>query len=132
MAEQRQMERKHVFAVNGDPHFLELIRALLQDEHYNVTTTNYVPKTFDQIAALQPDLLIVDLVISEQAGWDLLERLHEQAITTGIPVLVTSTDPRLLERAMADQARYGPSRFLAKPMNIEELLATIRDRIGHA
>ncbi|MGI8406086.1 MAG: response regulator [Thermomicrobiales bacterium] len=94
--EHERMDRKHVLAVNGDPLFLDLIRELLQEEQYNVTTTNYVPKTFDLIACLQPSLLIVDLVIGEAAGWELLGHLQREAITRGIPVFATSTMQHLL------------------------------------
>lgn len=131
-AERRQGDRKHVLAVNGDPAFLELIRELLQEERYNVTTTNYVPRTFDLIAALQPALLIVNLVIHQIAGWDLLDRLQREAITQGIPVIVTSTTPQLLERAKADQQRYGGNKYLVKPFDVEDLLKTIQQLIGTA
>ena len=130
--EQQQMGRKHVFAINGHSDFLELVRELLEEERYNVTTTNFVPRTFDQIASLQPDLLIVDLVIGKQAGWDLLERLHAEAITQGIPVVITSTDPRLLERAQAEAARYGGQSVLAKPFDLDALLSAVADLIGRA
>jgi CheY-like chemotaxis protein len=127
-----QSQRKHIFAVNGDPYFLELIRELLQEEKFNVTTTNFVPRTFDQIEALQPDLIIVDLAIGEQAGWDLLERLQEEAVTREIPTVVTSTDPRFLDIARRNQARYGVGRYIAKPLNLAELREAIEDLIGTA
>jgi len=131
-AEMDQMERRHVFVVNGAPMFLDLMRELLQDERYNVTTTNFVPRTFDQIAALQPSLLVIDLELGRQAGWDLLERLQGEAITNGIPVVVVSTDPRLLERAEAQRARYGGQRWVAKPFDIDDLVATIQELVGAA
>src|SRR5690349_20445088 len=96
---QLQEGRKHIFVINGAPEFLNLMRDLLQDERYNVTTTNFVPRSYEQIAALQPDALVIDVVTGQQAGWDLLERLHLEAATTGIPVIVVSTNPQLLERA---------------------------------
>ena len=130
--ERRQSTRKHVFAVNGSPAFLSMVRALLQDERYNVTTTNYVPHTFDQIASLEPDLLLVDLATGRQAGWDLLERLHAEAATRRVPVLITSTDPHLLVEAEATAARYGGDRFLAKPFDLDVLLAAVRTLIGSA
>ncbi len=74
-----QMKRKHVFVVNGSPEFLDLLRDFLQEEHYNVTSTNFVPRTFAQIRAAQPDLLLVDLVLGETAGWDLLAELRADA-----------------------------------------------------
>lgn len=130
--EQERMDRKHVLAVNGDPLFLDLIRELLQEEQYNVTTTNYVPKTFDLIASLQPSLLIVDLVIGEAAGWELLDHLQRKAITRGIPVIATSTMQHLLDRARVDQERYGHNQYLVKPFDLDELIATIRELIGCA
>lgn len=130
--EARQMGRKHVFVVNGAPEFLGLMRELLQDEAFNVTTTNYIPETFDGIAALTPDLVVIDLVVGQQAGWELLEHLHDAVATRGLPVIITSTDPRLLDRARADPARYGAHRTFVKPFNVDELLVLIHEMIGSA
>lgn len=128
--EQERMQRKHIFVVNGDPHFLELLRELFQDERYNVTTTNFVPETIDQIEALKPALIIIDLVVGEQAGWRLLEELQDQAVTRQIPVLVTSTNPEYLETATANETRYGVDRYIAKPMDIEVLLEQVHELAG--
>jgi DNA-binding response OmpR family regulator len=130
--EARQGERKHIFMVNHDPKFLDLVRELLQDASYNVTTTNYVPRTWDQIAALQPDLLVIDLSRLSGAGWDLLERLHAQGVTQRIPIIVTSTDPGMLARVERERARYGGDRLVPKPFHLEVLLDAIHALIGSA
>jgi DNA-binding response OmpR family regulator len=127
-----QRERKHVFAIDGSPELLNLIRDLFQEEGYNVTTTNYVPTTFEQIETAHPDALIVDVLIGHDAGWELLEQLGADADTAGIPVLVVSTDPRLLTRAQEQAARYGTHRYLEKPFDIDALLTNIREMIGAA
>jgi len=131
MEERRQQRRKHVFAINGSPELLNVVRELFQEEDYNVTT-KFVPNSFAQIAALQPDALIVDVAAGQQAGWDLLERLHADAATTGIPVLILSTNPHLLERAQEQAAKYGGQYYLGKPFDLEEMLATIGKMIGEA
>ena len=130
--ERRQMGRKHIFVVNGAPEFLNFVRELLQEEDYNVTTTNYVPHTFEQIEGLPPDLIIIDLVAGVQAGWNLLERLQHEASTRGIPVIITSTAPRLLERAEAEPTRYGGQRQVVKPFDIGVLLGAVEELIGGA
>jgi DNA-binding response OmpR family regulator len=127
-----QEERKHIFAINGSPDFLNVIRDLLQEEDYNVTTTNFVPNSFDQIAALEPDALIVDIAVGKRVGWELLERLNAEAATTGIPVLVVSTDPNLLERAREQAAQYGSHRYLVKPFGLDEILEHTREMVGAA
>lgn len=131
-AEAAQQRRKHVVAVNSEPALLNLVRELLQDERYNVTTSNFVPEIFAMIEALRPDLVLVDLAVGERAGWDLLAGLAEDAGTRGLPVLLTSTDPRLLERAVADPARYGAHRAVLKPYDVDDLVAAVRELIGSA
>ena len=132
MEDRSQEQRKHIFAINGAPEFLNVIRDLFQDEGYNVTTTNFVPNSFAQIAGLEPDALIVDIVVGQRAGWELLEQINAEASTTGIPVLIVSTDPRLLERAQEHSERYGKNRCLIKPFGLDEILTHIREMIGEA
>src|SRR5688500_13920999 len=118
MGEDRRQEgRKHIFAINGSPDFLNIVRELFQEEADNVTTTNFVPNSFEQIQALQPDALIADVAVGQSAGWELLEQLHAAAATTGIPVLVLSTNPHLLERAREQAERFGNHRYLDKPFD---------------
>jgi len=131
--ENRSQEgRKHVFAIDGSPDFLNVVRDLFQEEGYNVTTTNYVPASFEQIETTHPDALIVDIVVGHQAGWELLEQLNESAATAGIPVLVVSTDARLLTRAQDQAARYGTHRYLEKPFDVDAMLRHIQEMIGQA
>jgi twitching motility two-component system response regulator PilH len=132
MEDRTQEGRKHIFVINGAPEFLNLMRDIFQDARYNVTTTNFVPNSFDQIAALRPDALVVDIVVGQQAGWELLERLHEGVSTTGIPVLVVSTSSRLLDEAREQAARFGTHHYLVKPFNLDELMACIQEMIGAA
>ena len=127
-----QVQRRHVFAINASPEFLNIVRELFQEEGYNVTTTNFAPNSFAQIEALQPDALIIDIAIGQDAGWDLLEQLGADADTAGIPALVVSTDPRLLTHAEAHAARYGTHRYLAKPLDLDAMLQAIREMIGEA
>ena len=67
----------------------------------------------------------------KQSGWDLLERLLAEPAATGIPVLVTSTSPALLEQAREQASRYGRHRsYLTKPMDLDELLVSVRQMAG--
>jgi CheY-like chemotaxis protein len=127
-----QMERQHVFIVNGSPEFLDIIRELLQDEHYNVTTTNFVPRSFETIESARPDLLVIDLVLGERASWELLGRLRESASTRNIPVLLMSTTPRLLDVAREQHESFGGDRYLNKPFILDDLLQVIQEMIDTA
>jgi CheY-like chemotaxis protein len=131
MDDRQRMRRKQVFAVNNSPDFLLIVRELLEDEGYAVTTSDFEPNVFTRIVMRQPDALMIDVAVGESEGWDLLRRLHTEPATTDTPVLVTSTSPALLERAREEAAEYGTNRsFLTKPMDLDELLQAVREMIG--
>jgi len=131
-AEQDQMDRQHILLVNSDPAILDLARVLLGEAHYNITTTNAVPRTFALIAAAQPALLIIDLAITEVAGWDLLVRLHAEARTAAIPMMVTAHDVRLLAHAERYPYLFGEPVRLVIPFEVDTLLDAVRTLIGPA
>jgi CheY-like chemotaxis protein len=131
--DRQRTPRKHVFAVNNSPDFLLIMREVLTDEGYAVTTSDFEPRVFTRIVMRHPDALIIDLAVGESVGWDLLRRLHLEAKTTDIPVLVTSTSPVLLEQALEEAAQYGTNRsILTKPMDLDELVRVIGEMVGDA
>jgi len=129
-AEQRLLAREHIFAVNTAASFLDVLRDVLQDERYNVTTTNFTTRTFEQVAAAAPDLLIVDLTVGQQGGWDFLERLRQDASTQGIPVLIVSTSAEILERAKLLPSSAAARQFLRKPFALDELVVTVQSLLS--
>lgn len=114
--------RPHVMVFDSAQLMRDLMGELLQEARCHVTVSTFLPGSFDQIAGMQPALLLIDLAIHEQVGWELLERLALDALTRRIPVLVTSTDRRLLERAEREQVRYGGQGWAIKPFELEALL----------
>jgi CheY-like chemotaxis protein len=66
--------------------------------------------------------IILDLMMSHEDGWDVLQTLGHDPHTSGIPVVVCSV---LNQRDLA--LLLGASRFLQKPVMCEHLLATLED-----
>ena len=125
-----QARRKHIVMVDSSRVFTDIITELLVDERYGVTASDYVPEIFTQITRMEPDLIIIDLILTHRGGWELLEKLEVEALTRDIPVIVTSTDPELLRRALANKERYGFDHYLVKPFDLELLLGAIEELIG--
>ncbi len=128
--EAAQMDRQHILMVNRTPALLDLVRVVLDGEHYNVTTTNAVPLTFALIDAARPALIIIDLMVAETSGWNLLVRLHTEATTAAIPIIITATDIRLLDRARRYPELFGARSYLTVPFTVEALLRQVRALIG--
>ena len=122
--------RQHIFVVNSDPDFLDLLRSFLQEERYGVTTTSFVPHTFDEIITRRPQLLIINLAVRESSGLDLVDRLRRESLTRHIPIIVTSTDSRLLDEARGQGERFGTMSYMGLPFDLDTMLDTIRTLIG--
>ena len=126
-AEQTQMDRKHLSCIDGAAEFLEILRQLFEDALYNVTTTNSVPRTFEQIESLQPDGIILDLAITHQAGWGMLERLARESSTRDIPLITGSTDQSIL-----DLVRSGGKAYLMKPFDLDAMIEMVHRVVGES
>jgi len=118
--------RPHIMLFDSSQLIRQLMDALLTEEHDRVTVSTFLPTAFEQIAAVQPALLIIDLAFHQRVGWELLEQLARDALTRNIPVLMTSTDASLLERAEANQVRYGGQSWIAKPFELEVIMDEVR------
>ena len=70
---------------------------------------------------MQPDVIILDILLPDASGWDILQALKMEAKTKDIPVMVVSViDER--EKAMA----AGATACLLKPIKRSELYDVLR------
>jgi len=74
---------------------------------------------------LQPQLIILDLMMPNQDGWEILHQINASAETKDIPIIICSV---LDEREMA--LASGASDYLVKPVNQVDLLTVLRRWLG--
>ena len=76
------------------------------------------------IDAQAPDLLMLDLMMPEQGGLEVLEILRSRPATAALPVIVlTALDDEVNIRAGFD---LGATDYLTKPFSIPQLAARVR------
>jgi CheY-like chemotaxis protein len=117
--------KKRITVVNDYPEFLDLMVEFLEEEGYTVTALPKHQGAFEQIKESQPDVVICDLVFgNETAGFGLLDMLHLDPETRGIPlILCTAATDKVREIAPSLSAKG--IRWLEKPFTIESLLNSI-------
>ena len=113
--------QKKILVVDDEPDILAFLQELLEEEGYSVITTN---KT-DYINTLHngplPHLILLDVFLSGSDGREIVKLLKSQKATQHIPVIMFSAHPKAEETAL----RAGADGFVAKPFEMEELLARI-------
>jgi len=76
--------------------------------------------TAEAIRAVEPDVILLDIMLPYVDGWELLEALQHNAATADIPVVVCS-----IARESALASQMGAVEFLPKPIAHQDLLATL-------
>jgi DNA-binding response OmpR family regulator len=115
----------HVLVMDDDQATCDLYQEVLEDEGYQVTLASSPKVDVAAIAALAPDLILLDLHFPRATdGLAVLARLKAEPGTVAIPVLVCSADHRLLE-AWHDRLLAWDCGALAKPFGLDDLLAAI-------
>jgi DNA-binding response OmpR family regulator len=113
-------ERSIALVVEDDPWIRLLLRDLLTDAGYAVLEASNGSAALRLVQRQPPALVLLDLILPEQSGLELLIELKSSHATARVPVIAVSARTDLLARAaeLADAV-------VAKPFDIEELLAKI-------
>ena len=110
-----------ILVVDDDAAIREALRDALSDEGYDVVMAADGREALAQMSP-RPALILVDLMMPELDGWELIDELQRTAPLADIPVCVLS--------AIATHAPPKASAVLRKPVKLDELLATIERLLG--
>jgi len=120
----------HIAVVNDDTVFLSLMHELLGDEGYKTTIIKASNKAYDMIRRDVPDLVVLDIRVgSEEAGWLFLDLIRLDPTIAHIPVIVCSTDARLLA-SKAEWLFEKRCDTLEKPFDLNDLLRKVSAFVG--
>jgi CheY-like chemotaxis protein len=109
-----------VLVVDDNPDMAHLYRRYLVGTRYYLQHVNLGASALGAIDLYQPDVVVLDVMLPDIDGWDLLTRLHEHPTMRTLPVIICSVMPEQ-QLALALGARY----FLAKPVARPAFIAAL-------
>ena len=111
--------RKILF-VEDDPDIATLVKKLLEDNGYEVFTLGRGRSVLNRAETKQPDLVILDLILPDVGGQEVLRELKENPITADIPVIVMT-----ISQDDGTAWNLGAADYLTKPVENEDLLRSV-------
>lgn len=105
-----------ILVVDDDAAIRESLRDVLADAGYDVVIAGDGREALAMLSP-RPALIIVDLMMPELDGWELIDEMQRTAPLADIPVCVLS--------AIASHAPPKASAILQKPIDLDELLAAV-------
>lgn len=117
-----------IMMVDDEPILMELIQAFLEEEGYrHFLLVEDSTKALATLKENRPDVLLLDLMMPEVDGFEILSELRKDEAHRYLPVLVltSSTDSETKLRAL----EMGATDFLAKPVDPSELALRLRNTL---
>jgi excisionase family DNA binding protein len=109
-----------VLVVDDDANVREVVRINLEMEGYTVREAANADEGLNAVDDDAPDLILLDVMMPEVDGWEMLRRVQERHGTGTIPVVMFSGQ---LEGATArDATRRGAQAFVGKPFDLRALI----------
>jgi len=121
----RSRSGPRVLVVDDDPSVREYVRASLELEGYVVSEAGGAEEGMRVIEREPPDLILLDVMMPNVDGWELLRRIHEQHGAGTIPVLMFSGTVN----AAGEAASRGAQGFMRKPFDPDELVAQAKQMV---
>ena len=118
---------KKILAVDDDNDILDVIRIILEEEGYEVFTLANGKHVFDMVKENGPDLILLDVMLGGLDGRDICRALKEDQNYKNIPVVMISASHNLNNLLLMPGA---PDNFLAKPFDIDHLLAMVKAQLA--
>ncbi len=118
----------HILLIEDEPNIAEAICFLLSRDGWSVSVLATGAGAMDEIAALRPDLVILDLMLPVRSGLDILTDIRARSAQPNLPVLMLTAKGQERDREAALAA--GVSDFMTKPFDNSEMRAAVRALMG--
>ena len=118
-----------IVMVDDEPITMEVVQAFLEDAGYR----NFVliEKSSEAMAALErqrPDLLLLDLIMPQVSGFDILKAVRAHPKLNHLPVIILTSSSDNQDKLLA--LDLGATDFLAKPVDPSELRLRVRNTLA--
>ena len=116
------IDKKHALAlIDDDPKILELTAKYLTDNSFIVHTGKSGKELDEVLRKYGADLIILDLMMPEESGLQICQRLRVNEVT--VPIIMLTAKGDEVDRIVG--LEMGADDYLPKPFNPRELLARI-------
>ena len=114
-----------ILIVEDDADSAEFLRLLLEPEGYVVQIASTAQQTREEVASSGPDIILMDLMLPDVEGLDLLSQIRRLDPTLPVVVMTAWSTVELAVEAM----RRGASDFIQKPWENARLVAVLRTQV---
>jgi two-component system alkaline phosphatase synthesis response regulator PhoP len=121
---------KKIMVVDDEQDILQFLDLVLRERGYEVIKAASGQEALTLAATEKPDLVLLDVMMPEMDGWEVLKLLRVDPETEHIPVAMLSARTEAKDRVQGLQE--GAVDYVCKPFALPELLEKIEGILKHA
>ena len=117
------MSKKKILIVDDEDDILHFLELVLREKGYEVATASGGHEALTKAQLERPDLVLLDIMMPQMDGWEVLKLLRVDEGTSQIPVAMLSARTEAKDRVQGLQE--GAIDYICKPFSLQELLGKI-------
>ncbi len=115
--------KKKILVVDDEDDILNFLELVLGEKGFEVVTASGGQEALTKAQLEQPDLMLLDIMMPQMDGWEVLKLLRVDEETAEIPVAMLSARTEARDRVQGLQE--GAIDYICKPFSLQELLGKI-------
>lgn len=116
--------RLKILVVDDEPEAVELVEFNLQQAGYSVVPAGTGAEALHKARTVQPDLIVLDLMLPELDGLEVCKILRRDPATAAIPIIMLTAKAAEIDRVLG--LELGADDYLTKPFSPRELVLRVR------
>ncbi len=113
-----------IYVVEDDKNIQEIEQIALKNSGYQVVTFDTAGDFFDVLKTQTPDLLLLDIMLPDMDGLQVLEQVRGQAALRSLPTIMVTAKTTELDKVRG--LDMGADDYLSKPFGIMELISRVK------
>lgn len=121
---------KKILIVDDEPNIVISLEFLMKREGFFVAVANDGEAALQQVAAVVPDLVLLDIMMPKKNGYEVCQQIRANADWQTMKIIMLTAKGRDTE--MAKGLAMGADAYLTKPFATKELVLKVKQMLGLA
>jgi CheY-like chemotaxis protein len=111
---------QRILVVDDNPDSVIIMRTILESQGYEVAVATNGAEALEQVTEATPDLVLLDIMMPNVGGLEVLQRMREDARTGRVPVILVTAKAQ--DEDVMSGYQYGADYYITKPFTPKQLL----------
>jgi CheY-like chemotaxis protein len=120
--------KKTIMVVDDNPDIITIVKTILEGRGYTVFSASGGPELLNMLPNKKPDLIILDIMMPEMDGLEVLTRLKGKTETASIPVILLTA--KVQYEDVLGGYKLGADYYITKPFTSTQLVNGINLLLG--